>query len=280
MKPLTRDEIRFFKREGYLVKRGVLDPELMARARESKWEGAPKRMRRDDPTTWFGPFRPDEEHGEEAENCRIGFTWKYREPAREPWIVAMLATNPLIFGWAEQLLGRGEVETPERIRGIYCRLPMGDQPPQPTVCHCDVTPDRLHSTPLEQLLAPGLGVVGLIADLPPSGGAFTVWPGTHRVIHDLLLSTEGLARNDAYKKRIIEFNADRRVEGYGAAGDILFWHRLLAHTAGWNRSPRIQLRESVLSDYKKRDGVPPEPGESLADMWQGWSHEVRSLPRD
>ena len=56
--------------------------------------------------------------------------------------------------------GRDEVETPERIRGIDCRLPMGDLPPRPTVCHCDVTPDRLHDTPLEELLAPDLGVVG------------------------------------------------------------------------------------------------------------------------
>ena len=31
MNPLTHDEIRFFKRQGYLIKRGVLDPELMAR---------------------------------------------------------------------------------------------------------------------------------------------------------------------------------------------------------------------------------------------------------
>ena len=203
MNPLTRDEIRFFKREGYLIKRGVLDAELMARARERKWEGAPARMQRDDPSTWFGPFRPDEEHGEECENCRIGFTWKYREPAREPWIVAMLATNPVVFEWAEQLLGRHEVET--------------------------------------------------------------------------LLSTKGLARNEAYKRRIIEFNADPHVEGYGAAGDILIWHCLLAHTAGWNRSPRIQLREAVLCDYQKRENTLPERDQSFEDMWQGWSHEVRSL---
>ena len=280
MDELTPDEIRFFKREGYLIKRGVLDPELMARARERKWDGAPGRMKRDDPSTWFGPFRPDEEHGEECDNCRIGFTWKYREPAGEPWIVAMLATDPAVFGWAEQLLGRREVATPERIRGIYCRLPMGDLPPRPTECHCDVTPDRLHSTPPEELLAPGLGVVGLIADIPPSGGAFTVWPGTHRVIYDLLLRTEGLARNEAYKRRIIEFNADPRVEGYGTAGDILIWHRLLAHTAGWNRSPRIQLREAVLCDYRKRKGPVPGQDQSFEDMWQKWSHEVRSLRRD
>ena len=32
MSPLTPDEIRFFTREEYLIKRGVLDAELMARA--------------------------------------------------------------------------------------------------------------------------------------------------------------------------------------------------------------------------------------------------------
>ena len=277
MDALNRDEIRFFKREGYLIKRGVLDPELLARARERKWEGAPARMKRNDPGTWFGPFQPDEERVEDPENFRSGFTWKYTAPKHEPWIVAMLATNPVLLGWAEQLLGRGEIEVPERIRGIYCQLPMRDLPPPPTVCHCDVSPDRLHRTPLAELLAPGLGVVGLIADIPPAGGAFTVWPGTHRVIHDLLLHTEGLARNEAYKKRIIEFNADPRVEGHGAAGDILLWHRLLAHTAGWNRSPRIQLREAVLCDYRKRTGAHPERGGSFEEMWQEWSREVRTL---
>jgi hypothetical protein len=33
MVTLTEDDIRFFKTNGYLIKREVLDPELMARAR-------------------------------------------------------------------------------------------------------------------------------------------------------------------------------------------------------------------------------------------------------
>ena len=67
------------------------------------------------------------------------------------------------------------------------------------------------------------------------------------------------------------------MEGHGAAGDVLFWHRLLAHTAGWNRSPRIQLREAVLCDYRKRAHAVPEPGSSFEEMWHGWSQEVRAL---
>jgi hypothetical protein len=31
---LTTEEMRFFKREGYLIKRGVMDPDLMAWARQ------------------------------------------------------------------------------------------------------------------------------------------------------------------------------------------------------------------------------------------------------
>ena len=268
MSRLTTEEIRTFKREGYLVKRGVMDPEPMARARERKWEGAPSRMKRDDPTTWFGPFTEEETNGEECENCRIGHTWKYREPAEEKWLVDMLANNPVISGWAKQLLGEEGFMIPERIRGIYCRLPMGDVPEEPTICHCDVGPDPL---------VPRVGVVGLIAPIPPNGGAFTVWPGTHRIIYDLITSTEGLARNEACKQRIIDFNDDPHVEGHGDAGDILFWHGLLAHTAGWNRSEEIQLREAVLCDYKKEMPPASDANVSYDDMWEHWSEEVRAL---
>ena len=71
MNRLSPEEINFFKREGYLIKKGVLDPDLMARARECKWAGAPDRMKPDDPTTWIGPWRPDEETPEAEDNCRV-----------------------------------------------------------------------------------------------------------------------------------------------------------------------------------------------------------------
>jgi hypothetical protein len=276
MNRLTPEEISFFKREGYLVKKGVLDPALMARARDRLWVGAPPSMKRDDPNTWIGPFRPEEEN-EGGENARKGHSWQYREPAKEELLVRMLVANPVIVGWAEQLLGEGSFDTRERVRGIYCRLPMGDAPEKPLVCHCDVGPDSLHETPFQTLLNPGVGVIGLIASIPPNGGAFTVWPGTHKKIYDLFINTEGLARNDAYKARIIQFNDDRYVDGCGEAGDVLLWHRLLAHTAGWNRSEEIQLREAVLADYAHREDPDAVPKDSYEDMWEDWSEEVRAV---
>ena len=65
MGPLTEDEIRFFKTNGYLIKRGVMDPELCARARERLWDDPPPSMKKNDPDTWVGPIKEEEESSEE-----------------------------------------------------------------------------------------------------------------------------------------------------------------------------------------------------------------------
>ena len=52
---LTADQIAQFKRDGFLVLEGVLDPELCLRARDEMWEVIQThlpRMKRDDPSTW------------------------------------------------------------------------------------------------------------------------------------------------------------------------------------------------------------------------------------
>ena len=48
MVELTRKDIEFFKTEGYLVKRNVLNSELMERARTRLWDGAPEGRKRED----------------------------------------------------------------------------------------------------------------------------------------------------------------------------------------------------------------------------------------
>ena len=63
-------------------------------------------------------------------------------------------------------------------------------------------------------------------------------------------------------------------DGWGDAGDVLLWHRLLAHTAGSNRSEKLQLREAVLFDYQQRETEKPKA--SYEDMWEDWSDEVRA----
>ena len=277
MNRLTEAEVRFFKREGYLFKRGVMEPELMARARERLWTGAPSRMKRDDASSWFGPFRPDEEEPG-PENRRLGYMWKFRAASAEEWIRRMSATDATIWGWVEQLLGKGEVIPPERIRGIYCRLPMAEEPTQPFGCHCDAfNPDNLYKEPVEKLLRPRLSLVGLIAPIPPGGGGFTVWPRTHRAVYEVFANLEGQERMEVYKEKIKEFNQQTPVEACGEAGDILFWHCLLGHAAGNNRSKKIQLREAVLADWDKVDNEDFASQRPHADMWREWSEETQAV---
>jgi len=94
---VSRDEIAFFKREGYLVKRGVLAPTLMARAREQVWAAAPPELERHNPDTWVGAFAAQY------------YTWKYREVGAQPWMIELLASDPSIGKDTVILLGGIEV---------------------------------------------------------------------------------------------------------------------------------------------------------------------------
>ena len=189
---LTTDELRFFKREGYLIKRGVLDPELMEQARTRLWDGAPPGKIRTAPETWIGPFGKEVEN-DDGSNHRRGFRWNFREPGGEDWMVRLLATEPKIWAIAEQMLGRGQLVQPERIRGIYCTLPYGDHPPPPLGCHTDGHPFHL-------------GVVGYIDDVPPNGGSFMVWPRSHRAFYPTFISQYLRdQREDEYEKIREEF---------------------------------------------------------------------------
>ncbi len=236
----------------------------MARARKRLWEGAPPRLKEDDPDTWVGPF-PEEEESKDGSNARGGFSWAYREPGDEDWIIEMLATNETVWGWAEQFLGNGTLVEPPRIRGIYCRMCEGDAPERELTCHTDGHPFHL-------------GVVGLIDHVPPNGGAFTVWPRSHRTFFYAFTCQYRHDRAEGYDEHIERFNRQPSVDCHGEAGDIVFWHHRLAHSAGHNRSR--QIRKAVLYDFRKKDWEETQDNPIPEDMWQDWSEEIRAINLD
>ena len=256
---LSTEDIRFFKSEGYLIKRGILDAGLMERARESLWEAAPPEIDRHDPDTWSRPL-PERR---EPPNVMVDHVWKFRERAGEDWMIRLLATDPQVWAMAEQLLGVGTLTHPDRIRGIYCNFPEGDDPPVTPTCHCDGH-------------AFNLGVVGYIDRVDPDGGGLKVWPGSHRRFYydfDGRFTTD---RDERYARNTEYFDRQPYVEFDGDAGDIIFWHYRLGHAGSYNRSR--QIRQAVFYDYVKQDldemrDVPPAD-----DMWEDWSDEVRATP--
>jgi len=258
---LSTEEMRFFKRNGYLIVRGVLDPELLERARRRLWDGSPPGRTRDNPASWVGPFAKDEENAESS-NARRGFRWNFREPGGEEWMVRLLATNPAVWTMAEQMLGAGKLLHPERIRGIYCTLPYGDHPSGPLGCHCDGHPFHL-------------GVVGYIDHVPPGGGSFMVWPGSHIEFYRTFTTQylrDTTADHEPTRERI---NQQTPVDTHGEAGDIVFWHHRLGHMASPNTSG--QLRQAVLYDFLKNNIGEIQHQPLPQDMWHDWSSEMRAI---
>lgn len=179
-------------------------------------------IKRNDPSSWIGPVRKEDECSEDLQNARPdgghnpdlkGFRWQAHKCGGEPFMIHMLATNPEMWEIAEQLLGAGCVQQCDRIRGVYGTLPYGaeaqrtgigpdDGPPQPLNGPGPKTAPLGRGAPWSR---PGpntpqgdreichndahgmhIGVVGLIDKVPPGGGSTMMWPGVHKRVFHLM----------------------------------------------------------------------------------------------
>ena len=201
MAELSAEELLSFKREGYLIRRGLLAPEHCAAARDALWAGneTPTVLRRDDPLSWVGPIDWDSEPGgpkdvgnppaqdersADWDNARSDFNWRYRAIGNQQPLIGIVRDTP-IWSIAEQLLGAGKLIEPtvgapwredrtagqqsERVRGVICNLPRPAGTPRPNVAngaHVDSQPFHC-------------GLVVYVDDVPPGGGGFTIWPRSH-----------------------------------------------------------------------------------------------------
>ena len=110
---LTTDQIAQFKRDGFVVLPGVVDPELCRQARDQMWDTiADYRpgMRRDDPSTWT-PIS-DEERAESGGDPYFGGGGHrfYIRNGAEDLLLDIGAR--VVWDIAEQLMGEGEVVWP------------------------------------------------------------------------------------------------------------------------------------------------------------------------
>ncbi len=301
---LNREQISFFKENGYLLVPGVLDPVLCAEAQDELWGSLPPDtdIKRYDPATHVGPFS-DKDTKADPVDFRVGYRWQLRKNGTEKGMLDLFYSDMLI-AISEQLLGKGMVKQPvlkgsvmgsrgyawpggpvdpalnsEGIRGTYGTLPFppGRQAKRAdSAAHTDGHPFML-------------SMVGLIDDCPAAGGAFTVWPKSHRRLYptfwmqydqaripfyDHMPSHKGLIHPPEYQKElqcILEDTAP--VDCWGETGDVVLWHHRLVHAAGENHSDVI--RQAVLGDFNRHDldilRLEP-PGD---DMWRDWSDELK-----
>ena len=298
---LNQEQISFFKANGYLLVPGVMDLELCARVRQAMWRSLPanSEMCQDRPSTHVGPFSEAMQSADSL-HTRMGYRWLNRYLGVTEDVVNLIYSDA-ICAMAQQLLGgklRQVITDGEAMgsrgpawpggptdpalgvdaaRGVYCTLPYGDKPREPDACHTDGHPFQL-------------GVVGLIDDSPQDGGAFKVWPGSHRSLYptftlrydqpripyyEHLPSAKGIVHSAEYLTEIERLNAEvTPVECWGSVGDIVFWHHRTAHMAGHNYTDVI--RQAVLADFWTDDLDRFRTTDAQGDMWRDWSNEVQA----
>jgi hypothetical protein len=297
--PLSNEELCFFKTYGYLIKRRVLDETDCADAIDRMWQTAPASIKRDNPSTW-GPV-PLAERSDDPLLVKQHAKWQHRAEGTAPWMLK-LAFHPQVVFWAEQLLGKDSLRQPvpdgkpmgswglawpggpvdpqltEGVRGIYATLPDLQAPIKADQLHTDGHPFHL-------------GVVGLLQDCPADGGAFKIWPGSHRRFYPLfpmqydqarvpfyphLPSHKGIVHPPAYLQAVDEVEAGTApVDCYGRAGDIVFWHHRMGHMAGINRAQPPTIRQALLFDFSKTELDTMRLDPPQENMWRDWSEELQ-----
>lgn len=298
---LSAEELSFFKTYGYLLKKRALVKEHCERVLDRMWQTAPPSIRRDDPTTWKAV--PAEEESDDPLLHIQGTRWQYRGASCERALIDLVFSPPLI-NWAEQLLGAGTLRPPvvdgrpmgswgpawpngpvdpqlgEGVRGVYATLPSAADAERP--------PDHLHTDghPFH------LGVVCLLADSPPDGGAFKIWPGSHKRFYPIfpmqydqaripfyehLPSHKGIIHPPEYLEEVAKVEADTPpVECYGETGDVVFWHHRLGHMAGHNFADSPTIRQALLYDFCKTDLDTMRLDPPQEDMWRDWGDELKA----
>ena len=297
---LTTDQISFFKDNGYLILPKILDVELCNKAKDLLWATLPKKskIKRNDPLTHIGPFK-EVDVEEDVTNLRFEYKWQVRFIGTEKLLIDLVFSETL-QNIAEQLLGKNSLVLPkeggktmgsqgaawpggpvdpalnnEGIRGIYATLPYGEKTREPDFCHTDGHPFNL-------------SLVGLIDEVPLGGGAFKVWPGSHKRLYPTfqmqydqpripfykhLPTFKGLIQSPEYNEEIKLIMEDTDpVDCWGSVGDVVLWHHRLAHMAGHNYSNKI--RQAVLCDFSKKDLDKSRAKPPQNNMWEDWSQEL------
>jgi len=289
---LSDDEVAFFKENGFLVKRRIMDEhEAFERIVDYVWENVPRGlMKREDTQTWLGmPHEQWTEDDEASVGQLTGSGWKMRSRGgigTEPFFVDKIANHPGMRKMVSLFIGK-PVKQVQRARGAYIAFP---KPPG--------SKGRLG--PHADHISSQLSAMVLVDEVPPKCGGFTIWPGSHRLLYPCWDTTQGsgLSSDRAAQYARIRDGALRDItpiEFPGNAGDVIFWHPRLLHSPGINHSAdfdRPVLRVIVPCDYQKdgrtffddlvygpgpnhqwwidarnfREDVPP----TADNMWDGW----------
>lgn len=279
---LNADEADHFKREGFIVKRGLIDDTgLFHKVVNLIWTKVPRGlMRRDDSDTWINPADDD---WTEADSLKVGMlardNWKIRSKGpsgvgTEALLIDEIANHPNVRQVVAALIGT-PVRPVRRVRGVYCIFPSSPG----TENHYNVHVDYISSH---------VAAMVLVDEIGPGCGGFMFWPGSHTTLHPYWQTVHGSGMDVAQAE---PFRAAKEqtlretipLEFTGSPGDVIFWHPRALHSAGINRSAELgapMVRPIIPCDFQ-RDGLTyvDEPDFGPGEAFQWWI-DTRNVTED
>ena len=296
---VSRDEIRFFVDNGFLVKKHLIDQTAVEEALGRIWAylGGHVPMAEeatvpssDDPSTWASPEwapmpKPDASgpyQGRQRVVC-AGHTVKLHDLGSAEFLVDLVPHHARVRAVAQAILGE-DLKPSERTRGVYAVFPKAaDTDP--------ADPERLTRplSPHTDQVCQQLKACAYLDDVPPRNGGFTVYPGSHTIMfraHRFEANWSPLPGfRDAVRQVVAEIEP---VEFAGEKGDVIFWHGRMVHSVGVHLGDCI--RWAVFADFTlDREVLSPDEHKRIGqfewfkdakrfaddapvgeDMWRGW----------
>lgn len=253
-------EIEFFKENGFLFKRGLIDSDAAADALDQAWrrlletlpprEGSESSLIRDDPESWRSPQWPElppaDTSGpfEGRQRTAIhGRTVKMHETGNEQYLLKLVPNNPKVRAIARALLAEN-LKVSERTRGVYALFPTVRLSNEEVAKRLDGSSLGPHTDRVCQQL----NVCAYLDDVPPRSGGFTVYPGSHRIMFQAHQYEANWSPTDAFGDALQHVVRNiTPVEFVGGQGDVVFWHGRTVHTAGVHVGDTI--RWAVFADF-------------------------------
>ena len=206
---LSAAELAFFDEHGYVVLRNAVTRAAARAAEDAIWDFLA--MKRDDPSTWYGPSR--------AEGIWVPLL-------RHPALDANRA-SPRIASAFAQLWNRSDLWTTIDRCGFNPPI-RPDRPFTAPGLHWDVN--------LTPPIPFDVSAILYLVDVSAGQGAFTCVPGFHRRIDGWLRGLPG-----GVDPRCEDLSGLEAVHVPAGAGDLVIWHQALPHCATPNDATRPRI---------------------------------------
>ena len=287
---LTSTEIDFFVEHGYLVKRQIVEEQhLKQDALEFAWsyllENLPYdpdtswRISRENTASWFTPkwrrMPPADDHGFYEGRQRINYggqTIKLHDIGHKQVFLELLPNHVNVRHIAAHLLS-ADLRESTRTRGVYALLPKRRTSEE----KMEYVRTRALG-PHTDRVCQQLNVCTYLDSVPPRGGGFTVYPGSHKIMFQAHETESNWSPTPEFRDAIAHVRETiTPVEFAGEAGDVIFWHGRTVHSSGVHLASNI--RWALFGDFMRNAEVLSDDHHRAVGQYE-WFKDTRLLAND